>query len=103
MMDMSKITRLVVIDHRTKGNGVVLEQRDISVSHMVQDNDRTLKIFITDQADFKSISFGAKQRKCTTDGCEEQAIDHIIMGGIGSDYCIECADKIIEQHKGERT
>ncbi len=52
---------------------------------------------------FKHDIFGAKQKKCTTDGCTETTIDHIIMGGIGSDYCIDCADKIIAKYKGERS
>lgn len=57
----------------------------------------------TPEAEFKAISFGARQKKCATDGCEGQPIDHIIMGGIGSDYCLDCADKIIAKYKGERS
>lgn len=40
-------------------------------------------------------SFGAKQIQCATEGCTEPAIDHIIMGGVGSDYCLDCSDKVI--------
>ena len=38
--------------------------------------------------------FGARQAKCATEGCTERAIDHIVAGDVGSDFCVTCSDKI---------
>lgn len=49
-MDTSKVTRFEVIDHRVsfeEGGGRVLSERDVKVELSLQDDDRTLKVFLT--------------------------------------------------------
>lgn len=50
MNELAKVTRFEVIDHRENGEGRVLVARgnNIKVETSMQDNDRTLKVFITD-------------------------------------------------------
>lgn len=33
-------------------------------------------------------------RQCATKACARQPIAHFEHGGVGSDYCAECADRI---------
>lgn len=49
MMEREGINRLVVIDHRKDGRGVVVEAWRVKVTETVQDEGRTLKIFITEK------------------------------------------------------
>ena len=44
-----KITRLTVVDHTTGGGGRVLEKWDVKVELSVQDDGRTLKVFVNDR------------------------------------------------------
>ncbi len=47
--DYSKVSRLTIIDHRTGGQGVVVERYGIAVDVMpLQDDGRTLKIRMID-------------------------------------------------------
>ena len=50
MNELAKVTRFEVIDHRENGEGRVLVARgnNIKVETSMQDNDRTLKVFIRD-------------------------------------------------------
>lgn len=50
MNELAKVNRFEVIDHRENGEGriVVLRGNNIKVETSLQDNDRTLKVFITD-------------------------------------------------------
>ena len=45
-----KVTRLEVIDHRGEGLGRVYGARPCSVAISVQDDGKTLKLFVTDPA-----------------------------------------------------
>lgn len=49
MMDVAKLDRVVLIDHRWEAAypGIVFEQRDVHVRLEVQDDGRTLKVFVT--------------------------------------------------------
>lgn len=50
-IDESKITRFEVIDHRKKAkpHGRIFTAWDIKVELAIQDNQRTLKVFINDK------------------------------------------------------
>ena len=50
MNELAKVNRFEVIDHRENGEGRVMVARgnNIKVETSLQDNDRTLKVFITD-------------------------------------------------------
>ncbi len=48
-MDTSKITRMTVVDWRSGGDGRVIEEWDISVELSVQDDGKTLKVFMKDR------------------------------------------------------
>ena len=50
MNELAKVTRFEVIDHRENGEGrvLVVKGNNIKVETSMQDNDRTLKVFITD-------------------------------------------------------
>lgn len=49
-MDTSKVTRFEVIDHTGDFGGRVLVRYGVSVRLLIQDDDRTLKVVITDSA-----------------------------------------------------
>ena len=50
MNELAEVNRFEVIDHRENGEGRVMVARgnNIKVETSLQDNDRTLKVFITD-------------------------------------------------------
>ena len=48
-MNTSKVARIEVIDHSTGGKGRILVVYDKSVYMQLQDDDRTLKIFLGDK------------------------------------------------------
>ena len=49
-MNMEKVTRFEVIDHTTDGSqGRVLVQYDVVVQLSLQDDGRTLKVFLGDK------------------------------------------------------
>lgn len=48
-MLMGKVTRFEVIDHTNKKGGRVLVEKGIKVELSLQDDNRTLKVFLTDQ------------------------------------------------------
>ena len=50
MNELAKVNRFEVIDHRENGEGraMVVHGNNLKVETSLQDNDRTLKIFITD-------------------------------------------------------
>lgn len=47
-MNTYKVTRFEVIDHTKAGEGRILVKRGIKVELVLQDDDRTLKVFLTD-------------------------------------------------------
>ena len=48
-MLMSKVTRFEVIDNTNKKGGRILVEKGIKIELSLQDDNRTLKVFITDQ------------------------------------------------------
>jgi len=44
-----KVTRFEVIDHKTTGQGRIVVERGVKVELSYQDDDRTLKVFLTDR------------------------------------------------------
>lgn len=44
-----KVTRFEVIDHKKDGKGRVVVEYDVKVELSYQDDDRTLKVFLTDR------------------------------------------------------
>lgn len=48
-MLMSKVTRFEVIDHTNKKGGRIIVERGVKVELSLQDDNRTLKVFLTDQ------------------------------------------------------
>lgn len=48
--DVSKITRLTIIDHRNSGLGILMEEWGVKVELVVQDNGKTLKVFMLDRS-----------------------------------------------------
>jgi hypothetical protein len=47
--DVSKVTRFEVIDHSKGGEGRMLVRYHVAVALDLQDNSRTLKVFLTDR------------------------------------------------------
>lgn len=45
----SKVTRFEVIDHTFKMGGRVLVERDVNVEVSIQDEGRTMKVFLTEK------------------------------------------------------
>ncbi len=43
-----RVTRVALIDHRKEGNGLVWEKYNVSVRWELQDDGRTLKVWVTD-------------------------------------------------------
>jgi hypothetical protein len=48
-MLMGKVTRFEVIDHTSKKGGRVLVEKGVKIELSLQDDNRTLKVFLTDQ------------------------------------------------------
>lgn len=48
-MDTSKVTRLTVIDHTESGLGTIVERWSIKVELALQDDGRTLKVWMRDR------------------------------------------------------
>lgn len=48
-MDTTKVTRFEVIDHTTGGEGRAYVKYDVSVELSLQDQSRTLKVFVSDR------------------------------------------------------
>lgn len=50
MTDTKQVTRFEVIDHTKDGGGRVLVRHRVHVELSIQDNGRTLKVFLNDRA-----------------------------------------------------
>lgn len=48
---MDEVTRLTVVDHSKNGQGRVFEKWNIRVTLDLQDDGRTLKVFVDDRKD----------------------------------------------------
>jgi hypothetical protein len=48
-MLMRKVTRFEVIDHTKKKQGRIVVEYNVNVELSLQDDNRTLKVFLTDQ------------------------------------------------------
>ena len=48
-IDTDKLTRVSLIDHTDSGLGLVWEKYNIAVEIFVQDDGRTLKVFVQDR------------------------------------------------------
>jgi hypothetical protein len=50
-MNTDKVTRFEVIDHTTGGYGRILTEYGVKVELSLQDDDKTLKVFMKDRED----------------------------------------------------
>jgi hypothetical protein len=48
-MELDKVTRFEVIDHTFKMGGRVLVEYDVNVEVSIQDEGRTMKVFLTEK------------------------------------------------------
>ena len=47
--DVKKVTKVAVVDHTSNGQGRVFEKHSLDIELQLQDDGRTLKVFVKDR------------------------------------------------------